>query len=82
MEVKWTQEVVKHISPKLIKQEKYSDWHLPDRHELRSLISRQTRRPALPQDALFINVFNGWYWSSTITAAISPAYAWYVNKAY
>jgi len=54
------------------------DWRLPDRRELRSLISHQTRRPALPEDQPFLNVFNGWYWSST-TAVISPSHAWYVN---
>ncbi len=56
----------------------YSDWRLPNRHELRSLISHQTRRPALPEDQPFTHIFNGWYWSST-TAAISPSHAWYVN---
>ncbi len=56
----------------------YSDWRLPNRRELRSLISHQTKRPALPQDQPFTNIFNGWYWSST-TATISPAHAWYVN---
>lgn len=56
----------------------FSDWRLPNRHELRSLVSHQTRRPALPEHHPFFNVFAGWYWSST-TAAISPAHAWYVN---
>lgn len=56
----------------------FSDWRLPNRRELRSLVSHQTRRPALPEDHPFINVFPGWYWTST-TAAISPAHAWYVN---
>lgn len=56
----------------------YSDWRLPNRRELRSLVSHQTRRPALPEDHPFINVFPGWYWTST-TAAISPAHGWYVN---
>jgi len=56
----------------------YSDWRLPNRRELRSLISHQTRRPALPENQPFTNIFNGWYWSST-TATISPAHAWYVN---
>ena len=56
----------------------YSDWRLPNRREMRSLISHQTKRPALPQDQPFTNIFNGWYWSST-TATISPAHAWYVN---
>ncbi len=56
----------------------FSDWRLPNRRELRSLVSHQTRRPALPEDHPFINVFPGWYWTST-TAAIGPAHAWYVN---
>ncbi|HED19370.1 MAG TPA: DUF1566 domain-containing protein [Gammaproteobacteria bacterium] len=56
----------------------YNDWRLPNRRELRSLISHQTKRPALPQNQPFTHIFNGWYWSST-TAVISPAHAWYVN---
>ncbi|WP_372521718.1 DUF1566 domain-containing protein [Sulfuricaulis sp.] len=56
----------------------FSDWRLPNRRELRSLISHQTRRPALPAGHPFVNVFAGWYWSST-TAAISPGHAWYVD---
>lgn len=58
----------------------YEDWRLPNRRELRSLISHQTRRPALPDIHPFTNVFHGWYWSST-TAVISPAHAWYVDIA-
>jgi len=53
------------------------DWRMPNRRELRSLLSLQTKLPALPERHPFINVFNGWYWSAT-TAAISPAHAWYV----
>lgn len=56
----------------------FHDWRLPNRHELRSLISHQTRRPALPVEHPFINVFPGWYWTST-TAVISPSHAWYVD---
>ena len=56
----------------------YQDWRLPNRRELRSLVSHQTKQPALPEDHPFKNVFQGWYWSST-TAAISPAHAWYVH---
>lgn len=54
------------------------DWRLPNRRELRSLVSHQTRRPALPDSHPFENVFHGWYWTST-SAAISPAHAWYVD---
>ncbi|MEW6330264.1 MAG: DUF1566 domain-containing protein [Pseudomonadota bacterium] len=56
----------------------HGDWRLPNRRELRSLMSHQTKKPALPEHHPFINVFSGWYWSST-TAAISPAHAWYVH---
>jgi hypothetical protein len=56
----------------------YQDWRLPNRHELRSLISHQTRRPALPEQHPFQNIFHGWYWTAT-TAVISSKHAWYVN---
>jgi hypothetical protein len=56
----------------------YADWRLPDRRELRSIISHQTKKPALPQGHPFTNVFLGWYWTST-TAAINSSYAWYVH---
>jgi hypothetical protein len=56
----------------------FTDWRLPNRRELRSLISHQTRRPALVEGHPFQNVFAGWYWSST-SAAISPSHAWYVD---
>ena len=56
----------------------FSDWRMPNRRELRSLISHQTRKPALPEGHPFVNVFQGWYWSST-TAAINTAYAWYIH---
>ncbi len=54
------------------------DWRLPNRRELRSLMSYQTRLPALPEDHPFEKVFSGWYWSST-TAALAPAHAWCVH---
>lgn len=57
-----------------------SDWRLPNRRELRSLISHQASRPALPERHPFTNLFQGWYWSSN-TAAISPTHAWYVDLA-
>ena len=56
----------------------YDDWRLPNRRELRSLISHQTKKPALPEGHPFENVFLGWYWTST-TAAINRAYAWYLH---
>jgi hypothetical protein len=56
----------------------YSDWRLPNRRELRSLMGHQTKKPSLPEGHPFTDVFPGWYWTST-TAAINPAYAWYVH---
>lgn len=56
----------------------HADWRLPNRRELRSLVSHQTRRPVLPDAHPFLDVFPGWYWTST-TAAISPSHAWYVD---
>lgn len=56
----------------------YDDWRLPNRRELRSMIGHQTRKPALPENHPFENIFLGWYWTST-TAAIYPANAWYIH---
>jgi hypothetical protein len=56
----------------------YTDWRLPNRNELRSTVSYQTRKPALQDNHPFKNVFLGWYWSST-TALINPAYAWSIH---
>jgi hypothetical protein len=54
------------------------DWRLPNRRELRSLISYQTRDPALPTGHPFLRPFLSWYWSST-SAARHRRYAWYVH---
>jgi hypothetical protein len=56
----------------------HQDWRLPNRRELRSLVSHQSTRPVLPTQHPFRNIFGSWYWTGT-TAAISPAHAWYVN---
>jgi hypothetical protein len=56
----------------------FNDWRLPNRTEMRSLMSYQAKKPALPEGHPFINPFLGWYWTST-AAAIDPAYAWYVH---
>ncbi|GMQ74939.1 MAG: hypothetical protein BMS9Abin01_0181 [Gammaproteobacteria bacterium] len=56
----------------------FNDWRLPNRRELRSLVSHQTKNPPLPPAHLFDQVFPGWYWTST-SAAVSPSHAWYVH---
>ncbi len=56
----------------------YKDWRLPNRRELRSIISHGSRKPALPAGHPFEDVFLAWYWTST-TSAIKPAYAWYIH---
>lgn len=76
--VTW-QEALEHIF-RMNREKKAgcTDWRLPNRRELRSLMSFETRNPALPAEHPFENVFLGWYWTSS-TAAIQPAYAWYVH---
>jgi len=54
------------------------DWRLPNRRELRSVVSHADKKPALPAGHPFEEVFLGWYWTST-TAEIFPANAWYVH---
>jgi hypothetical protein len=56
----------------------HGDWRLPNRKELRSLISHQTARPPLPEHHPFQNVFSGWYWTST-AASRNRAFAWYIH---
>ena len=73
------QEALDYVS--IMNREKafgYFDWRLPNRRELLSLISYQTRKPALPESHPFSNVFLGWYWTST-TPSINTAYAWYIH---
>ena len=55
-----------------------TDWRLPNRRELRSIMAFNTRKPALPAGHPFTNVYLGWYWTST-SAAIQPEYAWSVH---
>ena len=56
----------------------FSDWRLPNRRELRSLIFLEAKNPVLPPGHPFVNVFAGWYWTST-SAAINPRYAWNIH---
>jgi len=56
----------------------YGDWRLPTRKELFSLVSHASVNPALPASHPFVNVFTGYYWTST-TCARLPSQAWYVH---
>jgi hypothetical protein len=54
----------------------YTDWRLPNKIELNSLIDFSQSRPALPTGHPFISVAS-YYWSST-SHAYHPDSAWYV----
>jgi hypothetical protein len=56
----------------------YTDWRLPNRKELRSLIDYGQSSPVLPYNHPFDNVQLNWYWTST-TYAGNTAEAWAVN---
>lgn len=56
----------------------YSDWRLPNRKELRSLVDISRYNPALPAGHPFTNVQANGYWSSS-TGAYSTSVAWVVN---
>jgi hypothetical protein len=55
----------------------YSDWHLPNRKELLSLIDRSQFSPPLPIGHPFINQ-SYYYWSSTTNAPYYTHTAWFV----
>jgi hypothetical protein len=55
-----------------------SGWKLPNRGQLFSLVSHMETNPALPKGHPFINVFSGYYWTSTEVARY-PLQAWYVH---
>jgi len=56
----------------------YSDWRLPNRRELLSLISDGAFNPPLPADHPFNNVVGNSYWTGTSFANDSTS-AWIVN---
>ncbi|MBF0536980.1 MAG: DUF1566 domain-containing protein [Nitrospirae bacterium] len=58
----------------------YTDWRLPNRRELLSLINRGSFGPSLPASHPFTNVQSGFYWSSTTNPhAITDAWAIYMS---
>jgi hypothetical protein len=56
----------------------FTDWRLPNRNELYSLIDFSKTAPALPKGHPFINVLPWRYWSSS-TRQETPREAWVVN---
>jgi hypothetical protein len=55
-----------------------TDWRLPNRNELNSIIDANNYNPALPGGHPFSNVQSNFYWSST-TYADNTDYAWNVS---
>ncbi|KJU86467.1 protein containing DUF1566 [Candidatus Magnetobacterium bavaricum] len=58
----------------------YTDWRLPNRKELFSLLDRATYNPSLPTGHPFTNVQSDVYWSSTSCAGIASG-AWVVHMS-
>jgi len=56
----------------------FSDWKLPNRKEFFSIMSHETINPSLPRPHPFINVFTGYYWTSTSCARLTKQ-AWYLH---
>jgi hypothetical protein len=56
----------------------HSDWRIPNRWELGSLIDRSQYNPPLPAGHLFENVRPGEYWTST-TIETLPTSVWTIN---
>ena len=55
-----------------------SDWKLPSRAALFSLVSHENINPALPGEHPFCDIFSGYYWTGTPVARF-PSQAWYVH---
>jgi hypothetical protein len=56
----------------------HSDWRLPNRKEMRSLVDYSRNGPALPAGTPFTNVQVYWYWSSSTDADL-PSSGWIVD---
>lgn len=57
---------------------KYTDWRLPNRRELESLLDLGRYQPALVIDHPFTNVKSDYYWTST-TPANNEDHAWVIH---
>jgi len=57
----------------------YSDWRLPNQNELRTLVDRTLKQPAL--NGAFLNGVSYYYWSST-SAAGAEDKTWLINFTY
>lgn len=55
----------------------HTDWRLPDRDELASIIEQRCFSPAV-NEAIFPNTSSNWYWSSTLDPHYSFV-AWYIT---
>ncbi len=58
----------------------FSDWRLPSRQELESILDYGQTTLATVDNNLFLNMQRKSYWTST-TVAVSPASAWAINFA-
>ena len=56
----------------------YTDWRLPNRFELESLLDMSQYNPALPSGHPFTSVQSDYYWTST-THANTTIHAWFVH---
>ena len=59
--------------------EGYSDWRLPNKNELLSIVDLEKYNPAIKDG--FENTKNSWYWSSS-SDANGDDYAWFVGFYY
>jgi hypothetical protein len=57
-----------------------TDWRLPNKNELESLVERRCYNPAI-NATFFPNTPSSWFWSASPYAG-GPGYAWYVNFGY
>ena len=57
--------------------ESHNDWRLPNINELKTLIDRSKRNPAIKSE-VFVYVKSSYYWSSTSIVGVEYI-AWFVN---